>query len=298
MNLTFRPHQDLECRATVALPSFCSKVSKFNFSTTFIVCAYSNLRMFFHLTTSKSDVIPRVQNWCSQKRPWMINGESLDCDSKQYGSKKWLRPVNSEHLAHLMHWHTSKKTRCSNKVSSLTRSDHSSSSNVPDSCSRRVLSLSVSILISFVCFNPFLLCFLFSWSSRMQNTGLKSENLWIIGSFLEEHIIFPIGQHKVILWNRLTIINICLLWTTSKQCSLSSSVCKKTKLLLVTLHSSKKLNSLFVSAFKRTRLSPAQVGRWIQLHFFPLLRLPEHGRAATRLQSRRMALFVLEQASL
>ena len=88
---------------------FCSKVSKFNFSTTFIVCAYSNLRMFFHLTTSKSDVIPRVQNWCSQKRPWMINGEYLNWDSKQYGSKKWLRPVNSEHLAHLMHWHTSKK---------------------------------------------------------------------------------------------------------------------------------------------------------------------------------------------
>ena len=110
-----------------------------------------------------------------------------------------------------------KKTRCSNKVSSLTRSDHSSSSNVPDSCSRRVLSFLVSILISFVCLNPFLLCFLFSWSSGMQNTGLQSEDLWIIGSFLEEHIIFPAGQHKIILWNRLTIINICLLWTTSKR---------------------------------------------------------------------------------
>jgi len=42
----------------------------------------------------------------------------------------------------------------------------------------------------------------------MQNTGLQSEDLWIIGSYLEEHIIFPAGQHKVILWYRLTIINI------------------------------------------------------------------------------------------
>src|SRR6218665_1424272 len=114
----------------------------------------------------------------------------------------------------------------------------------------------------------------------------------MIGSFLEEHIIFPAGQHKIILWNRLTIINICLLWTTSKQCSFSSSVCKKNK--TVTLHSPLKQEV----EFKRTRLSPAQEGRLIQLHLFSLLRLLEDGRASTRLQSRRMALFVLEQASL
>src|SRR6218665_2366664 len=69
----------------------------------------------------------------------------------------------------------------------------------------------------------------------------------MIGSFLEEHIIFPAGQHKIILWNRLTIINICLLWTTSKQCSFSSSVCKKNK--TVTLHSPLKQEVEFALCF-------------------------------------------------
>src|SRR6218665_609343 len=82
----------------------------------------------------------------------------------------------------------------------------------------------------------------------MQNTGLQSEDLGIIGSFLEEHIIFPAGQHKIILWNRLTIINICLLWTTSKQCSLSSSVCKKNK--TVTRHPPLKQEVEFALCFR------------------------------------------------
>src|SRR6218665_437029 len=82
----------------------------------------------------------------------------------------------------------------------------------------------------------------------MQNTGLQSEDLGIIGSFLEEHIIFPAGQHKIILWNRLTIINIYLLWTTSKQCSFSSSVCKKNK--TVTCHSPFKQEVEFALCFR------------------------------------------------
>ena len=49
-------------------------------------------------------------------------------------------------------------------------------------------------------------------------------------------------------WSRLFSINTCLLWTTSKQCSLSSSVCKKNK--TVTLHSPLKQEVEFALCFR------------------------------------------------
>ena len=48
-------------------------------------------------------------------------------------------------------------------------------------------------------------------------------------------------------WSRLFSMNTCLLWTTSKQCSLSSSVCKKNK--TVTLHSPLKQEVEFALCF-------------------------------------------------
>src|SRR6218665_2729049 len=118
----------------------------------------------------------------------------------------------------------------------------------------------------------------------------------MIGSFLEKHIIFPACQHKIILWNRLTIIDICLLWTTSKEGSLSSSVCKKNK--TVTRHPPLKQEVEFALCFRiqTNKAFSCSSRKMNSIAFvFIITTARTWSRCYRTSESRRMALFVLEQ---